>query len=99
MYIMYLWIHNYDFFLSGEHSKITLNTQNVFIESTATDLHKVTFSLKESRFKPMGFLGCHLILFSSNSGRMTKCVLRTVVQDAAIVVAIASRKRTVNVTD
>ena len=30
---------------------------------------------------------------------MTKCVLRTVVQDAAIVVAIASRKRTVNVTD
>ena len=69
MYIMYLWIHNSDFFLSGEHSKITLNTQNVFIESTATDLHKVTFRLKESRFKPMGFLGCHLILFSSNSGR------------------------------
>ena len=31
------------FFLlhAGEHSKITLKTRNVFIESTATDLHKV----------------------------------------------------------
>ena len=28
-------------FLIGEHSKITLDTKNVFIESTATDLHKV----------------------------------------------------------
>lgn len=36
--------HSYtlSFSLVGEHSKITLNTRNVFIESTATDLHKVT---------------------------------------------------------
>ena len=27
--------------LVGDHSKITLSTKNVFIESTATDLHKV----------------------------------------------------------
>lgn len=26
--------------INGEHSKITLNTKNVFIECTATDLHK-----------------------------------------------------------
>ena len=57
-------MNTYDLFLSGEHSKITLNTRNVFIESTATDLHKVTFRLYESRFKPIGFLGCH-----PNSGR------------------------------
>ena len=97
MYIMYLWIHNYDFFLSGEHSKITLNTQNVFIESTATDLHKVTFTLKESRFfglppNPLFFK------FRKECCLMTTCVLCTVVQDVAIVVSIASRKRTVNVT-
>ena len=29
-------------YFPGEHSKITLNTKNVFIECTATDLHKVT---------------------------------------------------------
>ena len=65
----YVFMDTYDLFLSGEHSKITLNTRNVFIESTATDLHKVTFRLDESRFKAIGFLGCHPILFSSNSGR------------------------------
>lgn len=31
--------------INGEHSKITLNTQNVFIESTATDLHKAKIVL------------------------------------------------------
>ena len=46
----------YDLCLSGEHSKITLNTQNVFIESTATDLHKVTFRLNERRFKSIVLL-------------------------------------------
>ena len=29
------------FFYSGDHSKITLNTKNVFIETTANDLNKV----------------------------------------------------------
>lgn len=29
--------------INGEHSKITLNTKNVFIECTATDLTKVIF--------------------------------------------------------
>lgn len=33
--------------LVGEHSKITLNTKNVFIESTATDLHKVISCIQE----------------------------------------------------
>ncbi|KAK3746555.1 hypothetical protein QZH41_017032 [Actinostola sp. cb2023] len=31
--------------INGEHSKITLNTKNVFIESTATDLHKAKIVL------------------------------------------------------
>ncbi|CAD5114391.1 DgyrCDS3526 [Dimorphilus gyrociliatus] len=31
--------------INGEHSKITLNTKNVFIESTATDLNKATIVL------------------------------------------------------
>lgn len=34
-------IFNHMLHMLGEHSKITLNTRNVFIESTATDLHKV----------------------------------------------------------
>ena len=34
-------IFNHMLRMLGEHSKITLNTRNVFIESTATDLHKV----------------------------------------------------------
>ena len=63
---MYLWIHN-DLFLSGEHSKITLNTRNVFIESTATDLHKVTFRLTESRFKPIVLLDDEMCSMYSGS--------------------------------
>lgn len=31
--------------INGDHSKISLNTKNVFIESTATDLHKATVVL------------------------------------------------------
>lgn len=31
--------------INGEHSKITLNTKNVFIECTATDLHKAEIVL------------------------------------------------------
>jgi phenylalanyl-tRNA synthetase beta chain len=31
--------------INGEHSKITLNTKNVFIECTATDLHKAQIVL------------------------------------------------------
>ena len=34
-------IFNHMLRMLGEHSKITLNTRNVFIESTATDIHKV----------------------------------------------------------
>lgn len=34
-------IFNHMLRMLGEHSKITLKTRNVFIESTATDLHKV----------------------------------------------------------
>lgn len=33
-------------FLLGEHSKITMNTTNVFIECTATDLHKAEVVLE-----------------------------------------------------
>merc|ERR1711973_231558 len=31
--------------INGDHSKITLNTKNVFIEITATDLHKANIVL------------------------------------------------------
>lgn len=31
--------------INGDHSKITLNTKNVFIECTATDLTKVFQSI------------------------------------------------------
>lgn len=34
----------YTLSFTGEHSKITLNTKNVFIEATATDLQKVSIS-------------------------------------------------------
>ena len=39
---MYEWII---FFCSGDHSKITLDTRNVFIEVTATDLTKAKIAL------------------------------------------------------
>ncbi len=43
-YIQYLAI--YDLFLSpGDHTKITLNTRNVFIDITATDITKANIVL------------------------------------------------------
>ncbi|KAK6016762.1 phenylalanine--tRNA ligase, beta subunit, partial [Ostertagia ostertagi] len=41
--------------INGEHSKITLNTKNIFIEATATDLQKVFFS-SVCFFLPLTFL-------------------------------------------
>lgn len=39
-YLAVFYCHFLYIFL-GEHSKITLDTKNIFIECTATDLHKV----------------------------------------------------------
>ena len=44
--------------INGEHSKITLNTRNIFIECTATDLTKVS--------DPMLILRVHINLYISN---------------------------------
>lgn len=43
----YSFFYLFCFLYLGDHSKITLNTKNVFIEITATDIHKVSWYFRQ----------------------------------------------------